>query len=680
MDSQRISTWWIKLPDLDWPSPDNLDRIKRRAEGFAKADVTAAMIFGAHFRWDFMPYFPILHDYLATVAQELHSYGIKLYDHHSVNLVHRYDTREEMRRVMTHSGPHLPFSPSREAAKTWAYKGMLLNNWRMVDVQTGKPLYLPHYTAEGFCHRNPEFISAYKDYLKNLIADTGIDGLSADDGMYYMQYNACGCAACRAELKRRSGIDLPPVEDDNFWFNWVNPAWNHWVDLRFDATGEFYSAVSEILPEGFMLTGCGTMSASHAAPGMGSDARQFLRGCNYVNMEMVGNPVPYKKDPVTRNIPPMMRVCNASHHQACAREKNTRAFNTGFAHTTIVADHAWAISKFLGSDAWVGTLKPRLGLPDHILDTLPREEDIVGHAFGFEKRHPELFSGELTGQLAVYFSYETRNHTMFGNLAKGYPDDYMQTLSLLFRNGICAHTIFRFPKDAATYPLVLLPSANKMTEEETVAMEAYLAAGGKILVSGPSALPDCNRVWTLPNRVGTDAGNRFITIADGVAIRRPAWATDTQAAPATEADTWTEIRNGLFYNPRRLCDGMDTESYLQLCRQFARPLPIDIQKAEGYLISVFESDDRYTVQLLAEDYDVDIDHHLDSIRFHRSRVNFITKVLPAGVGTPIEIATHRIPKVYTPFVTGDTKISTENGMCILELPPNCSYAILEFCL
>ncbi|MBO5868211.1 MAG: hypothetical protein J6Q54_04815, partial [Oscillospiraceae bacterium] len=371
-------------------------------------------------------------------------------------------------------------------------------------------------------------------------------------------------------------------------------------------------------------------------------------------------------------------VCNASHHQACAREKHTRAFNTGFAHTTIVADHAWAISKFLGSDAWVGTLKPRLGLPDHILETLPKEEDIVGEAFGFEKQHPELFSGDLIGQLGVYFSYETRNHTMFGNLAQGYPEDYMQTLSLLFRNGICAHTVFTFPEDAKTYPLILLPSPLKMTEAEQVALSKYLEAGGKVLVSGPAALPDCKRTWTLPNRVSTEAGNLFITIVNGVSIQRPGWATDTKAEPATEPDAWTEVRPGLYYNPHRLQDAMNTEKYLTLCKEFARPLPLDVQAAEGYLVSVFDSGDRYTVQLLAEDYDVDIDHHLDSIRFHRSRVNFITKVLPAGVGTPISIATRQVPKVYTPFVDGQTKISVKDGICTLELPEDCSYAILDF--
>ena len=73
MESNRMATWWIKWEDLNWPIPDNVEKVKRRAEEFAKADVSAAVIFGTHFRWDFMPFFPLLHDYIATVAEELHN-------------------------------------------------------------------------------------------------------------------------------------------------------------------------------------------------------------------------------------------------------------------------------------------------------------------------------------------------------------------------------------------------------------------------------------------------------------------------------------------------------------------------------------------------------------------------------------------------------------------------------
>ena len=89
MHNDRIVSWWIRWEDLNWPNPDTLDRIRRRADQLKAADANAAMVFGTHFRWDWLPFFEILHDYLATVAAELHARGIKLYDHYSVNLVHR---------------------------------------------------------------------------------------------------------------------------------------------------------------------------------------------------------------------------------------------------------------------------------------------------------------------------------------------------------------------------------------------------------------------------------------------------------------------------------------------------------------------------------------------------------------------------------------------------------------
>ena len=226
---ERIINWWIDWNDLNWPSTDIKEKIKERAYKAAEANVSCAIIFGAHFRWDYLPYFTILHDHIAAVCEELHKYGIKLMDRHSINLIHRYDTVEEMRHVMLHSGPHLPFSPSREAAKSWQYKGKFLNDWRMTDVRNGKPLYYPQYASEGFCYRNPDFIEAYTEYAKNLISDTGIDGLAAEDAVHYMHYSSCGCIHCREALKKRTGTDLPPIDDSSFWGNWDNPSWKEWI-------------------------------------------------------------------------------------------------------------------------------------------------------------------------------------------------------------------------------------------------------------------------------------------------------------------------------------------------------------------------------------------------------------------------------------------------------------------
>ena len=673
MEQHRMATWWIHWEDLNWPSPHIMDKIKLRAEAFAKADISAAVIFGAHFRWDFLPIFPLLHDYIATVSEELHKYGIKLFDHHSVNLVHRYRTREEMRHVMQHSGPHLPFSPTWDAAKTWEYNGTRLNNWRMIDVKNGQPLYQPQYAGEGFCHRNPDFIDAYKAYLKQLITDTNIDGLSADDAMYYMGFNACGCQHCRAELKRRSGIDLPPITDQSFWGNWENPAWRHWIDLRQDATGEFYQSVSEILPENFMLTGCGSDSAGVIAVTNATDARQFLRGCNYVNLEMNGNTPPYKHDPLTVNKPIPQRLTNASHHQAAAREKGVRAFNTGFAHVTETANIAWAVSKILDADAWIMALKPRLGLPKEILDTLPDEEDILGTAFGYEKNHPELFTGRFVGQMGVYFSNETRNHTFFGGISNGYSADYSKSLTDLMRKGICPHTVFRFPEDSSVYPVILLPSALQMTDREIADMQAYLAAGGKVIATGPCAFPGCNHSWKFPTRYTGAPGDLFMTCPNGIQPVRAAYINNTVLPDCKDPDVWQTPVPGLYYHPHRTCD-----SAIALCQKHCKPMPIRVLEAKGYLCTMFETENHILVHFLAEDYDTDIDHKLDEMRYHRSRVNFINKVEPIGIDGYLKLDTDKIPEVFTPFHKESATAQRTDGICTVTLPVKCAYANLRF--
>ena len=674
-ERKRIASWWIRWNDLNWPNGDNHDKIKARAEAMAKANITTAMIFGTHFRWDYLPYFTLLHDYLATVSEELRACGVELWDHHSVNLVHRYDTREEMRHVMLHSGPHLPFSPSREAAATWEYKGKRLNDWRMLDVKTGEPLYYPQYASEGFCFRNPEFIEAYTDYVKTLISDTGITGLSADDPVHYMHYNSCACPYCRAELKRRAGIELPAYDDRSFWGNWANPAWNEWIDMRMDAAGYFAERVAEVIPEGFRLTTCGTNSASAHANAMGSDARSFLRGCNYANLEMSGNTPPYKKDSITVNTDISERLVSSSHHQASARENGYRCFATGFGFTEDTANIVWAVNKMLDSDCWFSTLKDRLGLPNHILDTLPNEWDIVGKAFGFEKENPELFEGVQAAQLGVYFSYETRKHSFFGGCSSGYHKDWCATLRALFKKGISPHTIFDFPTDTSKYPLVIVPSAYAMTEEENKALSAYMERGGVVIVTGPTAVNGCKCEVEYPSAPTLESPEKFFSKVVGVKHVAPEWKQTPFAD--SECCEWQKIGDRLYYSPSRMSEDRITDTFIELVRSYMKPLPIETLESDGYLTTIFESEDAYTVRMLAEFFDTDVDHKLDEMRFHRSRVNYINHVEPINVTQRIRLKYNKLPTVYTPFNSAPARVMISDGECVIELPEKTSFIIIQ---
>ncbi len=675
---KRIASWWITWEDLNWPHQDAYDKIKRRAEGLAKAGATTAMIFGTHFRWDYMPYFILLHDYLATVAEELGKYGLELYDHHSVCLVHRYGTKEEMRNVMLHSGPHLPFSPSYEAAASWEYNGTKLNDWRMIDVVSGKPMYYPQYTAESFCVRNPMFIEAYKKYVKDLVSSTGIKGLSADDPIHFTRYRTCGCEHCRNELKRRTGMDLPSYDDRTFWGNWENEAWKEWIDMRLDATGNFMKEVFSVLPDDFRLTSCGGGSASGVTVGTAQYASAFLKGSNYLNLELVGNTPAYKHDPHTSNTTTAHKIISAAHHQGAAREKGLRCFGTGFGFTEATSNIVWAVNKMLGADCWLSTLKGRLGLPEHILKTLPEEYEIVGNAFNFEKNHPELFDGEQTIQMGIFYSDKTKFETFFGNLNKGLAADYSHTVELMFSRGISASTVFDFDKEPKEYPIILVPSAILMSDEEITSMKEYIKRGGKVLLTGPNRAFETDYKWILPTSPTLENPiDFFSTKMNGAFPAAEYWLAEDNMPVCDAPLEIKEIAPSLYYTPHRMRDKMIDDLVLDIINKFKNQLPVNITKSEGYFVNIFESDDRYTVHFLAKDFDTEVDKELDEMRFHRSRVNYITKVTAIDVTDKLKLETNLDAEVYLPFNDENAQISKKDGLLEINLPKNTQYIIVS---
>ena len=77
----RALSWWISWGDLEIGNSGIRDKILCRADEFAKSNADTAVLFGAHFRWDFLPYWDALHWYLRQTADALHERGIKLFDH-----------------------------------------------------------------------------------------------------------------------------------------------------------------------------------------------------------------------------------------------------------------------------------------------------------------------------------------------------------------------------------------------------------------------------------------------------------------------------------------------------------------------------------------------------------------------------------------------------------------------
>lgn len=676
MKPKRIAAWWFALSDLDWPSPDGKEKIERYAKELSESNADTVILYGAHFRFDWLPYFTILHSYIKAIADELHKYGIKLLDHHSVNLVHRYDTVEEMEHCMLHSGPHIPFSPSREAAASWEYEGKRLNDWRMIDVKTGKPLYYPQYAAEGFCYRNPDFVDAYISYAKRLVADTGIDGIMADDAVNYMHMNSCACPHCRAELKRRTGLDLPDMHDQSFWGNFSSPAFKEWINLRFEASGNFYEKLRAALPKDFILTACGNASAPPNAIGQGADVRQFLRGCNYANLELCGNTPAYKGDPVTVNSPISKQIVDSALHYAVAKEKGVRCFGTGYGFSKPSAEIIWALNKFVGADCYMSTLKPRLGLKKEYLDKLPNEAELVKDVFTFEKEHIDLFSGTTAASIGVYYSYTTRNTTFFGATLGGYFKDYSSTLLSLLESGMCAETIVHFPKSADQIKVVILPSVIAFTKEEEKEMADYISAGGKVYALGYTSLSGVENCADLPTHPDCKAEDFFSKIRDKVWHQSASWLRNT-TFPDLKGE-WQTTDTGVTFNQTRPSDKVFFAEVVNRIKEDLGESEVELISQQGYYVNRFSAKGSEIVQILAADFDTKIDEHLDKIRFHRSRVNLITDATAIGVAEKIVFKTKKKVKVYLPITKGEAQVERNGENITVILPKNTAYAIFEF--
>lgn len=96
---ERIASWWNTIEDLQWSQKSIRDKIKRRAEAFAEAQIDMVVNYGFHIRFDFANYFGQLHGLMANVCEELHQYGIKFMDHYSCNHVQRPRNEDDFHKL-----------------------------------------------------------------------------------------------------------------------------------------------------------------------------------------------------------------------------------------------------------------------------------------------------------------------------------------------------------------------------------------------------------------------------------------------------------------------------------------------------------------------------------------------------------------------------------------------------
>ena len=667
----RMASWWLLWEDLIFPENGIEEKVVRRAEKFKAAGIDAVVIFGCHFRWDFIYNWERLHHLLSFIVDTCHKQEIKVFDHHSANMTHRVGTLEEYRNINMKNRHHVPVFPSREFASSITFNGNKLDDFRMLSVQDGKPCCLDTYNAEIFCMNNNEFVAAYKKYVEKLL-QTGIDGLMCDDIFYYPSWNACGCKHCRKKFRNKYGHNLPPANDNNFWGNYESPEFKDWMNMRFHDPLDFLTVVKETVGNDFPLMSCCSSSSLKSLDGNGLNAGIMSKSLNHIMLEICGEIITEKSD-YSKRLPDLML------HKAIAKNKGIPNINLGYAHNPDSAFIVWAINKMFASNPWISTLTGRFNVPEEIRKDIPDEADIIREAYNFEKHHEDLFCGESAADLAVLFSLD--NLLYNGCAQSSYSQPWHDTVIGLFKQNIQFDVVLNIPAPDE-YPVLLLVNFDCVSSETGCRLRDYMKNGGTVIAVGLLGFRNERGVLSEKTFLA-DSGIELVNEKFDRKIPAADLFDRSRCTPQNsfsshdiycngrkiEADQWINF-GSLHWLPETSTDGI-SEKVIPL-------LPsndIEVSCPENWTYRIMKDGDRYFIHLL--------NSNIETVTYENFRNNLINEPIVEklnfipGTGKMNIFASKTKAILHSPDLQEEVILQNINGTISFDINTVKRYSIIE---
>ncbi|WP_246228617.1 hypothetical protein [Paraflavitalea devenefica] len=360
--SRRMASWWSTIEDLQWPQKKIVDKIKRRAEGFAAANIDTAINYGFHIRFDFANYFGQLHGYYAQVKEELHQRGIRFMEHYSCNHVERPRGNAEWHTLQKSQRHHTLLFHDPVAAKYAQYEGYLFQSLCEVDIRDGSRGYAKQYQLETFCHNNPHFLDMHRKYLQRHQQEVGCDGFQVDDMCNYAGLTTCGCTWCRERFRKDYGHEIPPFGEKAFWGdvskpmlqwgNYDNPVFRDWLKMKDDSITDHVKMVKETIGQKPLMTCC-------------SSTGPVVLNAVSLNLERIAAQVDFY---MLENVGTNIKCVHWVEKDAEALQQKDIARKRGHAPAialsyTIYREGGylgWALARFWGVANWASTFHQRL--------------------------------------------------------------------------------------------------------------------------------------------------------------------------------------------------------------------------------------------------------------------------------------------------------------------------------
>ncbi len=672
MNHYRTVSWWLTWEDLDFPNSGIVKKMRARARACHEAGVEMVIIFGCHFRWDFVCCFDTVHALIRCVVEACHEYGIKVIDHHSATLTHRPRAWDGREQTFMRNHHHVPFTPDREVAAYLQYNGTFLNAWRERRADDGEPGFVTAYQAELFCTNNPDFIAAYSNYVARLFRETGIDGVMSDDVGHYSHWAGCGCTFCRQAFRARTGHTLPEANDWNFWGNFDNPEFRRWVRLRHESGRDFLTAVRQAIPRDALLTSCCSGSIDKSRDPGAMDMAIWHSALNMLMLEMCGSLASSGSRGMAG------RAADIALQHSIARTGGLPVLGLGYAYYPDEAFLIWSFDRFFNNDVWISSHKTRLGIDGAEQQKLPDEPVMVAEAFNYEKKYADIFEVEDMNAVALYYSSASRSFN--GDAHEDYARGMIELARELYGANVAFTVVCEVPDPARTAWLVV-NDADCLDDAELLALDAYRAQGGHVILCGLFGNRDASgddRKTPALARCGIT--QRRPEIARGVLNFRDffePWGWDVHRAIPTRVEfsgaAGVPVEDGvyrlderLYWRPERMHGDAERTGLRRWLETRLPPPPVTVEAPRGVLHKLYRAvNNGYVIHFMPTDWSV-VPH--EYLRFQGQGARITREIHYAPLSGSVTLqGNFREAELYSPDCPAVRPLVVKDGRTVAEL-------------
>ena len=478
---RRAASWWTTLEDICWPEKKITDKIKRRAENFAKARIDTAINFGFHVRFDFSNYFGQLHGYFANVCEELHKVDIKFMEHYSCNHVERPRGEAGLRTLQKTQRHHVLLFNDPVSAPFAQYEGHNFNGLCEIDLRDGSRGFATDYQLEVFCHNNPNFLDMHRKYLQRLMREVPIDGIEVDDMCDYAGLTTCSCQYCRERFRKEYGHEIP-----TYGTGYEDPIFRDWLRMKSDSVADHLKMIKSTIGNLPLMTCC-----SNAGPivlnGIALNLEKMAPYLDFFMLENVG----IGADMVNW----MIMDAEAMYQKDVAQKKgNAPAITISYMIYPKGGYLGWSLGRFWGVANWSSTLNQRL--EEDPIDA-SEVEDIISpyNNWDVQHCHPDETGGKDLVEVRLVCSSYCRENGWRGSDGREQWDRVQAWSDLLIKH----NTGYRLVRSeelsdggalCAEHTPLILDGVACVSDNQFKAIDTLLSKGGIVWMALPFGTHD----------------------------------------------------------------------------------------------------------------------------------------------------------------------------------------------